>query len=380
MDNVTNLQAARERARSRRAAGVAADFDPGRLTLARRYAGLKRTQIAAAVGVTPAAITQYEKGAARPTLPVVAELSEALRVPPDFFRLGNPVPMLTADGAHFRSLRSTTVTERESALAFAELALAVFEAVEQFVELPPVRLPDLDVPDQLTTSDAVDLAGHAREAMGIPPGPVPNMVRLLEAHGVAVVQYDEGTPRVDAFSHHAATRPIVVLSSLKGDRARRRFDCAHELGHLVMHHDTEPGSRLVENQAHSFAAEFLAPADQLRPELPSRLDWAVFHELKRRWGMSLKSLVLQAFKLGRIGEATYQRGMKQLSIWGVPEPGPLGPPEAPVLLPRALSLVDSDHSISWLADRTGLPPEIIARVVTASGAHDDRPTLQIDPS
>lgn len=95
--------------------------------------------------------------------------------------------------------------------------------------------------------------------------------------------------------------------------------------------------------------------------------------------MSLKSLVLQAFKLGRIGEATYQRGMKQLSIWGLPEPGPLGPPEAPVLLPRALSLLDGDDPTAWLAQRTGLPPEIISRVLTASGVGSDRPTLLIDP-
>lgn len=378
MNEISDLNVARDRARTRRAAGVAADFDPRRLTLARRLAGLKRTEIAAAIGVTPAAITQYEKGVSRPTLPVIDGLSRALDIAPEFFRLGTPVPSLAANGAHFRSLRSTTVLEREGALAFAELALVAFDAVEGFVELPPVAIPDLDIPPELTTQGAITLARRARLAMGVQPGPVPNMVRLLEAHGIAVVQLDEVSHRVDAFSHRADGRPIVVLSSLKGDKARRRFDCAHELGHLVMHHDTEPGSRLVETQAHTFAAEFLAPSGELGPELPTRLDWSVFHDLKRRWGMSLKALVMQAFKLSRIGEATYLRGMKQLSTWGLPEPGPLGPPEAPVLLPRALELLVVPDAARWLADQTGLPAAVLARVLEAAGGEDHRPAVRLD--
>jgi Zn-dependent peptidase ImmA (M78 family)/transcriptional regulator with XRE-family HTH domain len=359
---------------------VASDFDPGRLTLARRLAGLQRTRVAAAVGVTPAAVTQYEKGASRPTLPVLQGLAEVLGVTPEFFRAGNPVPALASDAAHFRSLRATTSLERESALAFAELALVVFDAVERYVELPAVRVPDLAVPSVLGTTEARALAREARRAMGLDVGPVPNMVRLLEAYGVAVVQLNEGSERVDAFSHQGVSRPVVVLSSLKGDKARRRFDVAHELGHLVMHHDTEPGSRLVEDQAHAFAAEFLAPSDQIGPELPKRLDWPALHKLKQRWGMSLKALVFQSYKLDRFGETTYKRAMKQLSMWGLPEPGPLGPPEAPVLLPRALELLGEPDTTNWLAEQTGLPIGVVTRILEAAGGEAPRPAVQLDVS
>jgi len=378
MSNVSDLSAARSRARARRSAGVAADFDPQRLTLARRLAGLKRTEIASAVGVTPAAITQYEKGVSRPALPVVDQLARTLEVAPEFFRLGNPIPPLDADGAHFRSLRSTTAIEREGALAFAELALVVFEAVQRYVELPPVKLADLDVPSDLGAQDAIVLAREARKVMGVQPGPVPNMVRLLEAHGIAVVELGGASHRVDAFSHRAFGRPIVVLNSFKGDKARRRFDCAHELGHLVMHHDTEPGSKLVEAQAHSFAAEFLAPSEELGAELPRRLDWPLLHELKKRWGMSLKALIVQAFKLEHIGEATYRRGMKQLSAWGLPEPGALGPPESPVVLPRVLELLEVPDSIDWLTRETGLPSKLLSQILESAGGEDRRPAVQID--
>jgi Zn-dependent peptidase ImmA (M78 family) len=117
------------------------------------------------------------------------------------------------------------------------------------------------------------------------------MVRLLEAHGVAVVHLDEDLHRVDAFSHNGGRRPLLLLNPAKQDKARSRFGAAHELGHLFLHQDTEPGSQLVERQAHLFAAEFLTPASSLLDELPHRLDWTVLHELKRRWGIGLKALV-----------------------------------------------------------------------------------------
>jgi Zn-dependent peptidase ImmA (M78 family)/transcriptional regulator with XRE-family HTH domain len=378
MNAPIDLQQARLRATRRRAAGVAVDFDPARLALARRLAGLQRTKLARALEVTAAAVTQFEKGQAKPTLPIVDRLAVALEVPPEFFRAGRPVPALAASGAHFRSLRSTSALERERALAFAEIALAVFVAIEQHVRLPRPALPALDVPPDLTLTDVVGLARQARQHLGVAAGPVPNVVRLLEAHGVAVVRLDQDdVRRVDAFSHHGH-RPIVLLNPAKQDKARSRFDAAHELGHLLMHHDIEPGSRLVEQQAQAFAAEFLAPADEIAEQLPNRVDWVVLHDLKRRWGVSLKALVVRAHILGRFSDASSQRAMRQLAAWGWPEPGQLGALEAPVLLPRAIDLLGGPHALTDLAADAGLPLAAVQRIVRAGGAERVRPTVSLE--
>ena len=58
----------------------------------------------------------------------------------------------------------------------------------------------------------------------------------------------------------AGIGPVVVLGTDKNDRARSRFDGAHELGHLVVHGDQIWGVKEVEHQAHAFAAAFLMPA------------------------------------------------------------------------------------------------------------------------
>ena len=382
MNEPIDLSEARRRAAARRGAGVAVDFDPARLALARRLAALPRTRLGRMVDVTPSAITQYEKGQSKPTIPVVDRLAEALGVPTEFFRAGHPIPGLPTGGAHFRSLRSTTALERERALSFGELALAVFAVVELHVDLPPVRLPELDIAadaiEELDRAGIEALARQARALMDVGPGPAPNVVRLLEANGVAVVRLEEASRKVDAFSHQQACRPLVLLTTGKGDKARSRFDAAHELAHLLIHHDVEPGSRLVEQQAHTFAAEFLAPGAEIVDDLPDRLDWTAFHKLKRRWGISLKALVMRAHNLGRITNSTYQRGMRQLATWGLPEPGALGPPEAPVLLFRAVDLLGPrGAALAQLAADSGLPISQVERVWRACGGDEIRPSLDL---
>ncbi|MGO8957896.1 MAG: ImmA/IrrE family metallo-endopeptidase [Streptosporangiaceae bacterium] len=81
------------------------------------------------------------------------------------------------------------------------------------------------------------------------------------------------TTDVDAFSLPFHDRPVIVLGADKNDRARSRFDGAHELGHLVVHGDQVWGVKEVERQAHAFAAAFLMPAEDIRDELPDRADW-----------------------------------------------------------------------------------------------------------
>lgn len=365
-------------ARRRRASGIVTDFDGGRLALGRRLASRSRTGLARALDLTPAAVTQFEKGQARPTFAVLAQLSLVLGLPADFFRLGRPVAALPASSAHFRSLRSTPALARDQALAFGELGLEVAAVIEQYVDLPLPELPDLRVDTELTAADVAQAARLAREHLQVPEGPVPHVVRLLETYGVLVLRIpaDRVDPRVDAFSTNAGYRPLVLLSPLKDDRARSRFDAAHELGHLVLHHDVEPGSKLVEHQAQSFAAEFLMPAEEVVDDLPRRLDWDRFHAAKRRWGTSLKALVYRAHTLKLISDTAYRRANQQLNTWGNPEPGPLGPPEAPSLLGAATELLERHGTtIADVATASRLPEGQIRLLIAA--ATDVRPRVTL---
>lgn len=371
---------ARTRARQRRSTGASIDFDGKRLSLARRLRRMQRTTLAAQTSVTAAAITQFERGG-RPTNAVAAELALALGLPLEFFRQGLPLTQVPMGAAHFRSLRATPATSREQALAFAEIALAVVDVLEQYVDLPVV--PELiDPVDEDAQTDAIaEIAAHARSRLDVGPGPVPHVVRLLEAHGIVALRLPaEIDQRVDAFSTDAGTRPLVLLSPMKNDRARSRFDAAHELGHLVMHQDVTPGSKTVERQAHTFAAEFLAPTSQLEPDLPRKVDWDQLLQAKRKWGLSLAALAYRAHTIGLWSEHSFRRANQHLRAAGYPEQGPLGPPESPTLIGAALDLLAGNGTtVEELARASRLTVTQIAEVAQAGSDTKPRLRLSIDP-
>jgi len=342
-------------------------------------ARLPRTELAAKIGISPAAITQLERDLIRPTTTVAAELALALGVPGSFLLHASSSQPIPASAAHFRSLRSAPAMSRDQALAFAELSLEVLAAIEDHVDLPEVSLPTIGLSSLHTEQGIAQAARQARDALGVADGPVPHVVRLLEAHGVLVLRLPDELidRRVDAFSTTASSRPIVLLSPMKDDKARSRFDSAHELGHLLLHHDAEPGSKVIENQAHAFAAAFLTPADQVVDDLPRRLDWPAFHRAKRRWGVSLKALIYRAHSLKLISDAAYRRANVQLAEWGNPEPVPLGPPESTSLLGMAIAmLADTGITIDDIADHIAVPATRVRDIVNS--ATDLRP--RIDPA
>lgn len=199
--------------------------------------------------------------------------------------------------------------------------------------------------------------------------PAPHLVRLLEHHGILVVFSPEQTAAVDAYSFETAVRPVVILNPVKRDYYRQRFDVAHELGHLVMHQDSEPGGRVVEDQAHRFAAELLMPAARFREILPKSMGssaWDRLGALKEEWGVSLQALLFRARRLGCISDVTYRNAMVTLTQrgWRRSEPGRITTIEQPSMLPRSVQLLDENGvDVHTLAQQARTPLRLFETVV-----------------
>ncbi|MGH9038838.1 MAG: ImmA/IrrE family metallo-endopeptidase [Acidimicrobiia bacterium] len=83
--------------------------------------------------------------------------------------------------------------------------------------------------------------------------------------------------------------------------------------------DVEPGSRLIETQAHEFAGSFLLRRSVALEELPRKLDaagWTRLAQLKQRWGISMGALLYRARALNLLGQETYRNAMKYMSAKG----------------------------------------------------------------
>ncbi len=342
-------------------------FDPERLRLAREDAGFRKNELAEAVGLSPAAISQFESGRAAPRAATLSAIALACGFPASFFRVdGRPTRPRDTDEPFFRSLRSTRQWERREAQAKATLVWRVANELEGYVEFPEVSFDAIPVDDDVRPQAIEEIATEIRRRWSMPNGPAGNVVRLIEARGGIASRVRPRSDRVDAFSQRMDGRPIVMLWSTKQDAARSRFDAAHELGHLVMHPDPEPGNKTMERQAHAFAASFLMPADQVLDELPKKAptkrDQAQLLRLKQTWGVSVAALFYRARELRTISPEAHRNAMIRLSDWGwrKSEPGDLGPYERPTLLRRGLDLV---------VESTGTPEDQIAN---ALGMPSDR--------
>jgi Zn-dependent peptidase ImmA (M78 family) len=261
-----------------------------------------------------------------------------------------------------------------------QLARELTLELEKYVTLPDLHLPrPSQTVDPATPQDEIEaLADDVRQQWNIPKGPVDDVVRALERHGIVTTRFRVGLERVDAFCVCFPDRPVVVLGADKGLRDRSRFDAAHELGHLVMHHPDQIGDKAIEAQANQFAAAFLMPATDIRKELPSRIDWPTFIKLKAEWHVSIAALVVRAKTLRVMEDHVYTQAWKALSVrgWRKREPGDLGPPENPVLLRRAVDLVtDCGVSLDELVRRGGLPESDIKFILGDRG--DERPRVEI---
>lgn len=347
-----------------RLAAVATFFDGARLTTARQLAGLRKTELADAVGKSPASVTAWESGKKRPSPATVAQLSMGLGVDPEFFTAGGSDAAILST-PHFRSLRSTTQLARDQASAYGKIALEISVALEKHVEFPDVSMPSIPVDTgQGTDSTPEDAARALRDEWELGGGPLGHLVRVLENHGVLVVFSPPQTSAVDAYSFESKVRPVVVLNPLKRDYYRQRFDVAHELGHLVMHSDSEPGGRVVEDEANRFAAEFLMPSDQIRPLLPNSMGrdtWRKLARLKEDWGVSIQALLYRARHLGNLSDVSYRNAMMSLSArgWRRDEPGRVRMMEQPSLMPRAVALLhDTGIDLPVLLEESCVPGEL----------------------
>jgi len=245
----------------------------------------------------------------------------------------------------------------------------ITSSLERHVEFPDPDLPCFPV--NAAEGDGPEKAAQTvRQQWGLGSVPAGHLVRLLENHGILVIFSPEQAASVDAYSFSSALRPIVVLNPIKRDYYRQRFDIAHELVHLVMHDDAEPGGRIVEEQANRFAEELLMPAHPVRELLPATMGghvWTNLARLKEQWGVSMQALLYRARRLGRLSDVSYRNAMNTITNrgWRRQEPGLVTVIEQPSLLPKAVEMlagegIEEEHLIGQCRVPRGL-----FRVVTS---------------
>jgi Zn-dependent peptidase ImmA (M78 family)/DNA-binding XRE family transcriptional regulator len=325
-------------------------FTPSRLALARRRRGFTKVRLAREVGLTVKSITDYETERTEPLPETVQRLSAVLGFPVSFFEAPD-IPEVTSEATTFRALSKLTAAKRDQALSAATLALDFHRWISERFRLPAVNVPAHQ------GEDPERAAAILRAEWGLGEKPIPNMIHLLEAHGVRVFSLEEDYAEVDAFSTWDNGIPFVFLNTFKSAE-RSRMDAAHELGHLVLHrHGMTTLSRPIEEEAKQFASAFLMPPSGVRSTAPSFPTIAQLIQVKRKWKVSLAGLAFRLHDLGAVTDWHYRSLCVDISRLGyrTKEPNEIARETSQIMLKVLTTLREEGTSVVHIARALHLP-------------------------
>ncbi len=214
---------------------------PTRLTLARRRRGLTLAELSDRAGVSLQSLSNHETGRTGPRPATVRRIADALGFPEGFFS-GPEIDELPAEGISWRARTKTPSCVLDSARAAGTLAAQLYDWIDERFRLPEPDLPSLGKPDPETAPETV------RTRWGLGHAPAPNMVHLLETHGVRVFSLPPDSLEADAFAVWRGRVPFVFLARVRSSRAK---DYVRDFSTALAIWRCEPSVRDFFDRAHT---------------------------------------------------------------------------------------------------------------------------------
>lgn len=288
------------------------------LTNIRILHGFTRKCLAEKLDVTEQAVWQYENGYVSPKMEIVNKLKAIFHVRSRYFYQdefldGYRKQAVNHNHIAYRSSVINSVQKTQFEAAHIENLIAFLGLMNRKLQFPENRLRELRnkmiqlrAEEQNRKQFIERSAAYARDFLGMNEQDNSNLLFLLEKNGAFIFEKAMGD-KIDAYSLWSNDdTPYMMLGNLKKSAARRNFDLAHELGHLLLHYKVEfalqdkKSLREYEHEANLFAGTFLLPEKQFKEDLQafSKVSHPnSYVELKRKWMTSIQAMAFRAHYL-----------------------------------------------------------------------------------
>lgn len=323
---------------------------PSRIRLARERRALTLARLARMTHISRQSLADYENAHATPTQETLRAIAAALDFPPAFFT-SEEVDEVPSEAVAFRARAKTSMRKQKAVRSQAALAVEFNDWLDEHFSLPEPTVPTYGKPPPEAAADMV------RSLWALGETATPNMVHLLEAHGVRVFSLDSEHQEVDAFSFWRDAVPYVFLNTGKSGE-RGRFDAAHELGHLVMHgHDRSLSGPEAEREANRFAGAFLMPRADVVARMPTGAQVDQVLKAKSIWRVSAMALTHRLHEVDLLSDWQYRATCRRLAEMGYRSAEPDGiRRETSQVLPKVLALLrQRGHTPGEVAEELCLP-------------------------
>lgn len=335
--------------------------------------GITQSELAATLDVPASSVARLESGRMEADEATLGTIAKLLECTPE--KLTSPAIDVLYTRPWLRAYADAPKKTVDQYLSDTLVAVEVMDHLR--LRRIPDRLPTFDG-DANSDLDIDEFAMDVRHAADVNGDTaVPNVTRAAERLGCVVLPMENELGKHLGMSTRVDEMPIIRVSrataKVPGDR--QRFTVAHELGHILLHASCPPPesseqAKIIEKQAHRFAAAFLLPGDPFLDDLAGvsggRVTLSTLAALKERWGVAIKAMVVRLQQLGRIDADQARSLYKQISArgWNTGEPVFVGNERA-VWLSKALrQRFPGDETFESVATQSGLNPAWFDRWTT----------------
>lgn len=265
------------------------EINPNMIVLARESRGQTQQDLAEKINLHRANVSRLEKGETNVHDETLKAISAATSYPPQFFtQAGIVIPVNLA----YRKRQQVPIKLLTPIEAKMNIIRRNVQFVTRALDKRDTSLPIFEVTADKTPAM---IAGLVRKSWNIAEGVVNDLTSIIENQGIIISSFDFGTERVDSRSMFTDDKyPIIFINKkLLGDRLR--YSLAYELGQLVMHtFSSISAKRDISREANEFAAAFLMPKEVIKKDLENGITLSLLAELKRKWKVSMISILYRA--------------------------------------------------------------------------------------
>jgi Zn-dependent peptidase ImmA (M78 family) len=263
------------------------------IVLAREARGFSQKDLAEKIDMSPTNLSKIERGDVGIAKDVLEGISRETEFPIHFFtQEGTIIP----ENLIYRKRQSVP----QKFIAPIQARVNILSRHVQFLTRAlNITAPQVPIPSLSLTSSPAKIATRLRQKWEIEQGPISNIIKIVERQGIPVLSFDFGLDRIDSRSFLTEDKyPVIFINKrLQGDKLR--FTIAYELGHLVMHtFSTLNPEQDINHEANVFAAEFLMPSNDIRPDYADNITIPLLAQLKKKWKVSMIALLYRADDLG----------------------------------------------------------------------------------
>ena len=354
-------------------------FNPHQLTSARISRGMTMKELSEKSEISRQMISNYESGKTTPKAENLLRIINVLGFPRSFFVA--EMPELHSGATFFRSQTAATKRARDMQKEKLKYTYEVYKKLATYVNFPETNLPLLiekDVHD-ITEEDIIQKAFELRSIWGIDPvSPIKNLISTAEKNGIVIAEANMSDGALDAVSRWIIDRPFIILTDNNESSVRRRFNVAHEIGHILLHNSVESVhdysskelKNIIERQANSFASHFLLPSGAFEESLLST-SLEYYKDLKKYWKVSIQAMVFKTHSLGLISDdqSLYLNKKISWNKWRTKEPyDDLIPVEKPSLMDTVYKMIVENNVVypNELNNSFRLPKDELEKIISKS--------------